>query len=64
MAQNEDQPKGPAKSTYIMASVAGVVIVIFGVVQLTDGNMPLGIAGLVVGAAAIAVGIFKPARKS
>ena len=64
MAQNEDRPKGPGKGTFIAALVAGIVLVINGVIQLTDGNMPLGVGSLVLGAAVAAFSIFKLTRKS
>lgn len=51
------------KTPYFWAIVAGVVIVLNGIIQLFTGNMPLGIASLVVGGAAIVFGIVKPGKK-
>ena len=65
MAEDGDQKEvGKNKMLYIAALVAGIMLVLNGALQLADGKMPLGIASVVMGAAAIAYGIIKPVRKS
>lgn len=46
--------------TYIWAIIAGVVIMINGVIQAVGGNTALAVASILIGGAAIAVGVMKP----
>ncbi len=64
MAENGDGNQDRFKSPYTWAMVAGVVILVNGVIQVSGGNLGLGVASLVVGAGAIVFGYLKPGRKS
>lgn len=48
---------------YIWAVIAGVVIMINGIIQTMGGNMALAVASILIGAGAIVFGIIKPGGK-
>ena len=64
MAENGNATKEWTTSPYFWAIVAGIVILANGVIQLTGENVPLGVASLVVGGAAIVFGYLKLGKKS
>ena len=64
MAENGKTTKEWTKSPHFWAIVAGIVILANGVIQLIGENVPLGVASLIVGAAAIIFGYLKLDKNS
>ena len=69
MAENGESGNGEPreerrKPAHTWAMIAGIVFVVYGVVQSTGGNTPLGFASLVLGAAATVFGYLRLGRKT